>query len=149
MRGLKETDILLVEDNPHDAELALHALGTCDLRGHVRHVKDGAEALAFLFGASRGVAVADPRPRVILLDIKLPRVGGLEVLERIKSDEHTRTIPVVMLTSSAEEKDIMRSYALGANSYVVKPVEFEMFVAVVAEVGRYWVRLNHAFGPDD
>ena len=131
-------DILLVEDNPDDVELTLRALKRSRLLNPVRVVRDGAEAIDLLFGKEG----RENRPRVVLLDLKLPRVSGLEVLERIRKDESTRTLPVVVLTSSREEPDIRRAYELGVNSYIVKPVEFEKFVAAVGEVGLYWLVLN-------
>lgn len=131
-------DILLVEDNPDDVELTLRAMKRARLLNPVRVVRDGAEAIELLFGGE-GLA---SRPRVVLLDLKLPRVSGLEVLERIRREESTRTLPVVVLTSSREEPDIRRAYDLGVNSYIVKPVEFEKFVAAVGEVGLYWLVLN-------
>ena len=136
-------EILLVEDNPNDLELALHALKRNHLANHIEVVRDGAEALAFIFGtgayASRDL---NQNPRVILLDLKLPKVDGLEVLRRIKSDERTRTIPVVILTSSQEERDIVESYRLGVNSYIAKPVDFEQFTEVVRQLGLYWLLIN-------
>jgi two-component system, response regulator len=131
-------DVLLVEDNPDDVELTLRALQRARLLNPVHVVRDGAEAIEFLFGGAR----REGRPRVVLLDLKLPRVSGLEVLERIRKEESTRTLPVVVLTSSREEPDIRRAYELGVNSYIVKPVEFEKFVAAVGEVGLYWLVLN-------
>jgi two-component system response regulator len=138
MRHQDNADVLLVEDNPDDVELTLRALKRSHLLNPVRVARDGAEALEILFGAG-------PRPtlpRVILLDLKLPRVNGLEVLERIRREESTRTLPVIILSSSREEPDVKRAYELGANSYIVKPVEFERFVAAVGEVGTYWLALN-------
>jgi len=132
-----DPDVLLVEDNPDDVELTLRALKRARLVNPVRVARDGAEALELLFGEG-----ARLKPKVVLLDLKLPRVSGLEVLERIRGAEATRTLPVVVLTSSREEPDIRRAYELGANSYVVKPVEFEKFVAAVGEVGQYWLVLN-------
>ena len=136
-------DILLVEDNPHDVELALHALGKDDLAGRIHVVRDGAEALEFIFCtgryAHRDMAHA---PRVILLDLKLPKVDGLEVLRRIKADSRTRTIPVVVLTASRGERDVVESYHLGVNSYVPKPAGFDQFAAVLRDLSAYWLRLN-------
>ncbi len=135
-------DVLLVEDNPDDLELTIRALKRAHLVNPVRIARDGAEALEVLFGAG-------PRPglpRVVLLDLKLPRVSGLEVLERIRREESTRRLPVVVLTSSREEPDVKRAYELGANSYIVKPVEFEKFVAAVGDVGLYWLVLNEPPG---
>jgi two-component system response regulator len=138
-----QVEILLVEDNPNDVELTLRALKRHNLANKVFVVKDGAEALEFLFAtgahADRNV---ESSPRVVLLDLKLPRVDGLEVLRRVKSDERTKAIPVVVLTSSREQRDVVESYQLGVNSYIVKPVDFEKFVQAVSEVGLYWVLLN-------
>ena len=136
-------DILLVEDNPNDAELALHAFRKHKLTNNIHLVRDGAEALEFIFRTGP-YADRDPeeQPRVILLDLKLPKVDGLEVLRRIKGDPSTRSIPVVMLTSSREERDIIEGYRLGVNSYIVKPVEFDQFTNAVRELGMYWLLLN-------
>ncbi len=136
-------EILLVEDNPDDEELALHALRKVNLANHIQVVRDGAEALEFIFctGAFAGRNVHNG-PKVILLDLKLPKVDGLEVLRRIKGDPHAREIPVVVLTSSHEERDIVESYKLGVNSYIVKPVDFEQFMESVRQVGYYWLLLN-------
>ena len=138
-------EILLVEDNANDAELALYALKKHHIANHVEIVRDGAEALDYVFctGAYTHRRIEDV-PKVILLDLKLPKVDGLEVLLRIKSDPHTRLIPVVVLTSSQEERDIVESYKLGVNSYIVKPVDFEQFVEAVRQLGLYWVLLNQA-----
>ncbi len=136
-------EILLVEDNPHDVELTLHALRESHVTNPVHVVRDGAEALEFIFCtgayASRNM---NNTPKVILLDLKLPKVDGLEVLRRVKSDPRTAKIPVVVLTSSREERDVVESYQLGVNSYIVKPVDFEQFTAAVRQVGLYWVLLN-------
>ena len=136
-------EILLVEDNPNDMELTLHVLRRNHLANRVEVVRDGAEALDFLF-CTGAYANRDPnhRPKLILLDLKLPKVDGLEVLQRIKADLSTRTIPVVVLTSSREERDIVESYHHGVNSYIVKPVDFEQFTEAVRQVGLYWVLLN-------
>ncbi len=136
-------EILLVEDNPNDVELALHALKKNNLTNRIEVVRDGEEALEFIFG--KGVNSDLPneqRPKVILLDLKLPKVDGLEVLKRLKSDPQTRSIPVVMLTSSREERDIIESYRLGVNSYIVKPVDFEQFTEAVRQLGLYWLLMN-------
>lgn len=130
-------EILLVEDNANDAELTLRALKQRNLANQVLVCRDGAEAMDFF---SDG---ALPVPKVVLLDLKLPKVDGLEVLRRLKQDDRTRSIPIVVLTSSREEPDIERAYALGANSYIVKPVDFEAFARAVSEVGLYWLLLNH------
>jgi len=136
-------EILLVEDNPNDVELALHALKKNNLTNHIQVVRDGAEALEFLFGSGAYAGrEVNHTPKVILLDLKLPKVDGLEVLRRIKSDERTRLIPVVVLTSSREERDIVESYRLGVNSYIAKPVDFEQFTEAVRQLGLYWLLLN-------
>ncbi len=136
-------EILLIEDNPNDAELALRALKKHGLANKLKLLQDGAEALEFIF-ATGGYADRDlnHRPKLILLDLKLPKVDGLEILRRIKADERTRTIPVVVMTSSQEELDIVESYRLGVNSYIVKPVDFDKFVQSVADLGFYWLLLN-------
>lgn len=138
-----EIEILLVEDNPNDVELTLRALKKNNLTNKVHVVKDGAEALEYIFATgaytSRDI---NHHPKVILLDLKLPKVDGLEVLRRLKSDERTKVIPVVVLTSSTEERDLVESYKLGANSYIAKPVDFDSFVRAVAELGLYWLLLN-------
>jgi two-component system response regulator len=138
------TEILLIEDNPNDVRLTLHAFKRYDLAKHIDVVRDGAEALEYLFctGAYAARQIEDS-PRLILLDLKLPKVDGLEVLRQIKADARTRTIPVVMLTSSSVERDLVESYQLGANSYIVKPVDFEQFNEVVRLLGLYWLILNH------
>lgn len=136
-------EILLVEDNPHDEELTLHALNHNNLTNNIHVVRDGAEALEFIFctGAYERRNI-ESGPRVILLDLKLPLVDGLEVLRQIKSDTRTQMIPVVVLTSSAEERDVVESYKLGVNSYIVKPVDFDQFTEAVRVLGLYWVLLN-------
>jgi two-component system, response regulator len=138
-----EIEILLVEDNPTDIELTLRALKKRNLANKVHVVKDGAEALEFIFGtgtyAERDI---NHIPKVILLDLKLPKVDGLEVLRRVKSDERTKVIPVVVLTSSKEERDMVESYKLGANSYITKPVDFDKFAQTVSEMGFYWLLVN-------
>jgi two-component system response regulator len=143
MAGFNDVQILLVEDNLEDAELTLRALKKNDLANGVFHVKDGAEALEFLFAtgayASRRLENA---PRVVLLDLNLPKVDGLEVLRKLKSDERTRMVPVVVLTSSKQDRDMVESYKLGANSYSVKPVEFEGFLESVQRLGFYWLLVN-------
>jgi CheY-like chemotaxis protein len=139
----QEVQMLLVEDNPTDAELTLRALRGKGLRNRFVVVQDGAEALDFLFarGTYAGRDVGH-RPKLVLLDLRLPKVDGIEVLETIKGDERTRTIPVVILTSSRQEPDIERCYQLGANSYIVKPVEFDKLVEAVSGIGFYWLLLN-------
>lgn len=136
-------EILLVEDNPTDVELTLDALGRHHLANRIHVVRDGAEALDFLLptGTVAPRSAVDG-PRVILLDLKLPKVDGLEVLRRLKADPRTRSIPVVALTSSREERDIVESYRRGANSYIVKPVDFERFSEAMRQVGLYWLLLN-------
>ena len=138
-----QVEVLLIEDNPRDAEMTLRTLRKRNLANNVIHIKDGQEALDWLFG--RGAfAGRDPcqHPSVTLLDLKLPKVDGLEVLRAIRADERTKFIPVVMMTSSREEQDVVESYKLGVNSYVVKPVDFDKFSAAVAQLGQYWLLLN-------
>lgn len=141
----KEVEILLVEDNIYDAEMTIRALKKVNLANKLVHLQDGEEAINFLFGkeqfAGRNI---NNTPRVILLDIKMPKVDGIEVLRQIKTNQATRTIPVVIMTSSKEEQDIVASYRLGVNSYVVKPVEFEGFARAVSELGLYWLLTNEA-----
>lgn len=132
-------EILLVEDSPADVELAMRALKKHNLANRLHVARDGAEAIEFLFGPNAGQV-----PKMVLLDLKLPKVDGLEVLRRIKSDPATRRIPVVVMTSSREERDIVESYELGVNSYIVKPVDFDQFVRAVAELGLYWLVLNQS-----
>ena len=139
----REVEILIVEDNPNDAEMALRALKKNNISNHVYLVRDGQEALDFVFAkgefSSRSVS---EKPKVILLDLKLPKIDGLEVLRRLKSDPSAKVIPVVVLTSSQEESDIVKSYELGVNSYIVKPVDFDKFVSAVKDLGFYWLLLN-------
>jgi CheY-like chemotaxis protein len=136
-------ELLLVEDNPQDLELALRALKKSNLANRIHIARDGAEALEFLFCegpyASRNIQEV---PRVILLDLMLPKVDGLEVLRKVKNDERTKEIPVVVLTSSKEQCDVVESYQLGVNSYIVKPVDFEQFSIAVRDLGLYWLILN-------
>ncbi len=143
MNDLKEVEILLVEDNPNDMELTLRALKKHNLSNKVHVVKNGAEALDYIFatGPYAGRDIAD-KPNFILLDLKLPKVDGLEVLRRVRSDERTKVTPIVVLTSSTEERDIIESYQLGVNSYIVKPIDFDKFIDAVSEVGLYWMLLN-------
>jgi two-component system response regulator len=138
-------EILLVEDNPNDVELTLLAFQENRIAKNIHVVRDGAEALEFIFGrepeSGRDLVI---RPKVILLDLKLPKLDGWEVLQRLKSDPRTRSIPVVVLTTSREEPDIARCYLLGANSYIVKPVDFTLFSEVARELSYYWLSLNQA-----
>ena len=136
-------EILLVEDNPADAEMTLRALRRNNLANRVHWVKDGEQALEFMFRTG-SYAGRDPVavPKLVMLDIKMPKVDGIEVLRRIKANEETRTVPVVVMTSSNEERDVVESYRLGVNSYIVKPVQFESFLETVAKIGLYWVITN-------
>ncbi len=142
MSAADAVDILLVEDNPNDVELAMRALKKAKLANPIYVVSDGAEALDFLFRTGAYAARPPHTPKVVLLDLKLPKVDGLEVLRRIKGDERTKVIPVVVLTSSREESDVVESYRLGVNSYIVKPVDFEKFVEAVENLSVYWLLLN-------
>jgi two-component system, response regulator len=130
-------EILLVEDNPDDLELGLHALRKDNLANQIRVARDGAEALDFLHGLPNG-----HQPRLVLLDLKLPKLDGLEVLRRMRSDDRTRMVPVVIMTSSNEERDLIESYRLGVNSYIQKPVDFSKFTDIVRQVGLYWLVIN-------
>jgi two-component system, response regulator len=143
MNETHEVEILLVEDNQDDLDMTLRALRKANLTNHIQAVRDGAEALDFIFcqGAFAGRKFERP-PKVILLDLKLPKIDGMDVLNRIKSDPRTKMIPVVVLTSSKEQKDVIESYNLGVNSYMVKPVNFEGFAATVKDLGMYWLLLN-------
>ena len=138
-----QVEILLVEDNLNDAELTIHALRKGNIANKLFHLKDGVAALDFLFGTGEYTGRnINNKPRLILLDLKMPKVDGIEVLTRIKTDEFTKRIPVVILTSSKEDPDMEKCYLLGTNSYIVKPVEFDNFRKAVSEVGLYWMLLN-------
>jgi len=140
---LSAMDILLVEDNEDDAELTMRALTNVNVANNLVHVQDGAEALDLLFGRGKYVTSGPVNlPKVILLDIKMPRVNGIEVLRQIKTNEQTKNIPVVIMTSSKEQQDVLNSYNLGVNSYVVKPVEFTSFAKAVSDLGLYWMLIN-------
>ena len=134
-------ELLLVEDNPNDVELTLHVLKKHNLANQIKIVRDGEEALAFLFGAEAS-GQSENIPKVILLDLKLPKVTGLEVLGKVKADPRTKSIPVVVLTSSREEQDLIVCYELGVNSYIVKPVDFAQFTEAIRQLGLYWLLLN-------
>src|SRR5438034_679750 len=135
MKDPQEIDILLVEDNPSDAELTQRALRKSELGARVAVARDGAEALEYLFSNR-------PKPKVIFLDLKLPKIDGIEVLRRVRADDRLRSVPVVVLTSSQEERDISQCYKLGVNSYIVKPVEFDEFYKAVGDLATYWLVLN-------
>jgi CheY-like chemotaxis protein len=139
----EQVEILLAEDNPEDAEMTIRALRRNNLANQLHWVKDGAEALDYLFGTGEYAGRNTSRPpRLVLLDIKMPKVDGIEVLRRLKQDDATRRIPVVVMTSSNEERDVFESYRLGVNSYIVKPVQFDAFRETVAKIGMYWVLTN-------
>ena len=143
MTDTEAVDILLVEDNPQDAELTIRALKKSNLANRLITVEDGAEALDFLFCRGKYATRNNSQsPKVVLLDLKLPKVSGLEVLRALKQDERTRSIPVVVVTSSREDPDIKTAYSLGANSYVVKPVDFDAFAESVSSLGLYWLLVN-------
>ena len=143
MSTVEAFEILIVEDNPLDVEMTLRGLRKANIVNRIHVVRDGAEALEFIFceGAYAARRMEDA-PRFVLLDLKLPKVDGLEVLARMKADERTRSIPVVMLTSSKEQRDLIESYQLGVNSYIVKPVDFDNFIQAAREIGTYWLMLN-------
>jgi CheY-like chemotaxis protein len=138
----QQVDILLVEDTATDAEMTIRALRRRGLANNLIWVKDGSEALDFLYRTGKFVDMSSGKPKLVLLDVKMPKVDGIEVLRRIRGDEVLRMIPVVMLTSSAEERDVVESYALGANSYIVKPVDTLEFDKVITETGLYWMLVN-------
>jgi two-component system, response regulator len=142
MGELKQVEILLVEDSQEDAEITIRGLQQANLANNLIWLKDGEEALDFLFQRGRFSEQEDYQPRLILLDLKMPKLDGIEVLAEIKKNPQTRSIPVVMLTSSAEESDIVRSYDLGVNSYLVKPVDFQKFSEEIAKAGVYWLVMN-------
>ena len=140
---MNEVEILLVEDNPRDLELTIRALRKNHLANSITTVTDGEQALDFIFGRGKfsGRDISNG-PRVVFLDLKLPKVDGIEVLRKVKGDERTKKIPIVVVTSSAEERDRVESYQLGVNSYVVKPIEFDSFVKTIADLGFYWMAVN-------
>jgi two-component system, response regulator len=141
-------EILLVEDNPSDRQLALYALRKANLANHVEEARDGEEALDFIFcrGSYAGRSPSEP-PRLVLLDLKLPKIDGLEVLAEIRNNPTTRSVPVVVMTSSKEDCDVVASYKLGVNSYIQKPVDFEQFRAIIQQVGYYWLVVNQSPPP--
>lgn len=144
MSNFREFEIIIVEDDPNDAELITRSLKKHNLANKLILLKDGAEALDFFFGQGSFAQMDDGKPRVILLDLKLPKVSGIEVLRKIKSEDRTKKIPVVILTSSREDRDLKDAYDLGVNSYVTKPIQFDEFAKVVSELGMYWLLLNNS-----
>lgn len=143
MASLEQLEILLVEDSLEDAEMTLRALRKNNLANRVHWVTDGEQALQYLFPShSHAERAPAQAPKLVMLDLKMPKVDGIEVLRRLKEDASTRAIPVVMMTSSNEERDVMDSYRLGVNSYIVKPVQFDQFVETVAKIGLYWLLIN-------
>jgi two-component system, response regulator len=146
MNDLAVVEILLVEDNRDDAEMTMRALKKRNLANGIEWVKDGSEAVDYMFRRGDYEGRINGNPRIILLDMKMPKMDGIDVLRILKADPQTRAVPVVMLTSSNEENDIVRSYDLGVNSYIVKPVEFEKFVDEVSKLGIYWLAMNRAPG---
>jgi two-component system, response regulator len=143
MEEFEDVDILLVEDNPLDAELTMRGLKNQKVANTITWVKDGAEALDYVFRREAYADRVDRGPRLILLDLKMPRVNGIEVTRTLKGDERTKRIPIVIMTSSKEESDIVDSYSLGANSYIVKPLDFESLAEVARQAGFYWLAINH------
>lgn len=142
MTDFQQVEILLAEDSPADAEMTLRALRKNNLANRVHWVKDGAEALEYIFRSGTYAERANYQPKLVLLDLKMPKVDGIEVLRRLKEDAKTRGIPVVVMTSSNEDRDVVESYRLGVNSYIVKPVAFDAFLETVAKIGMYWVLTN-------
>jgi len=142
MSEYQHVEILYAEDNPADAELTLRTLQAKHIANNIVWVKDGAEVLDFLYCRGSHAGRTNGMPKLILLDLKMPKMDGIEVLKELKLDEHMKTIPVVIMTSSHEEMDLVHSYALGVNSYVVKPVDFDKFAEMVEEVGLYWLVSN-------
>lgn len=144
MEEKRIVEVLLVEDNPRDAELTIRVLKKNNLANRIIHVEDGVEALDLLFGRGKYAdSTLAGLPKVVLLDLKLPKLNGLEVLREIKENEKTRSIPVVVVTSSAEDPDVTAAYQLGANSYIVKPVDFDAFLKTMNTLGYYWIMVNH------
>jgi len=140
-----EVEILLVDDNPNDAEMTIRALKKNNIANNLVHLTNGADALDFIFGTGSFTGRnTDIHPKIMLLDLKMPKVDGIDVLRKVKSDERTKIIPIVVLTSSQEDPDIQTCYQLGVNSYIVKPVDFGNFIKAVSELGLYWLVLNHA-----
>ncbi|MGA2030522.1 MAG: response regulator [Verrucomicrobiota bacterium] len=143
MNQPNQTEILLVEDSQDDLDMTLRALRKANMANHIQIARDGTEALEFIFcEGAHATRKIENIPKLILLDLKLPKIDGMEVLKRIKDDPRTKMIPVVVLTSSKEQKDVIESYGLGGNSYIVKPVDFESFAATVKNLGMYWLLLN-------
>ncbi len=138
----QQVDILLIEDNPEEAELAIRSMKKSKVANTMVHIDDGAEALDYIFARGKYTGNKAGHPRMILLDLNLPKVGGLEILKEVKGDERTKIIPVVVLTSSQEQRDVIESYKLGVNSYIVKPVNFESFSKAIVELNMYWLVLN-------
>jgi len=143
---LNDVELLLVEDSPIDAELAMRALKKAGLMNKLLWVKDGQEALDYLFRQGQYVSRDETLPRLVLLDLNMPKVGGIEVLKAVKASDHTRSIPVVVMTASQEESDLGRTYEMGVNSYIVKPLDFEALSEVVAKTGHYWLVINRPPG---
>ena len=145
MKHKEAAELLIVEDNPNDLELTLRVLRKGKVARTIQIVKDGAEALDYLFGRGQFAKDIPALPKVIFLDMKLPKVDGLEVLRQIKTHDRTRAIPVIMLTSSQQEQDVTESYRLGVNSYIVKPVDYSKFADSIVQLGTYWLSLNHPY----
>lgn len=142
--SFNQVDILLIEDNHNEAELTIRSLKKQNLANRLLHIDDGADALDYIFSRGKYENEIRTNPKLILLDLKLPRVDGLEILKQLKSNDLTKSIPVVVLTSSREEKDIIESYRIGVNSYIVKPVSFDAFASAIKDLGLYWMILNQS-----
>lgn len=142
MTKIKEVEIILIEDSPSDAEMTIRALGKINLAHNLVHLEDGAAAIDFLFAEGTYSESVGKNPKVVILDLNMPKINGIDVLQKIRSDERTKHIPVVVLTSSKEDSDVKKCYEMGVNSYIVKPVEFRDFTQTIMDMGHYWLQLN-------
>lgn len=142
MKKNEAVEIILIEDSPSDAEMTIRALGKINLAHNLVHLEDGAEAIDFIFAQGAYSESVYKNPKVVILDLNMPKINGIDVLQKIRSDERTKKIPVVVLTSSKEDSDVKKCYAMGVNSYIVKPVEFQEFTQTIMDMGHYWLQLN-------